>query len=134
MDCVLEVRPRRLPIRPAGGVRSAPDVEQRGIGFVGADDHVDVQAVFATFQRLDQQRLRFQQAYQPDVRHPFRHPVTLGQFRADLVMVALAQTLQHFQVGQLETVEVVPAFRVRLHHSCHRCEIMAIAGSSQLIA
>ena len=31
-----------------------------GIGFIGADDHVDVQAVLATFQCFDQQRLRFQ--------------------------------------------------------------------------
>jgi len=49
-------------------------------------------------------------------------------------MVALAQALQHVKVSQLETVEVVPAFRIRFYHRGHRREVMAITGSAQLIA
>ena len=42
VDGFLEVRPRGLPIGPAGRVRPAPGVEQGRIGLVGPDDDMDV--------------------------------------------------------------------------------------------
>ena len=95
---------------------------------------MDVKAVFAAFQGFEQERLRFQQADQPDIRDPFRHPVALGQFRADLVVVTLAQSIEHVQVGQFKPVQVIPAIWVGFDHGSHRREIMTITGSAQLIA